>query len=639
MAEPENLPASIGRYEVKRLLGGGAMGNVWLAEDPRIKRKVAVKTMRMDTLRNEADRVECLARFQREAEVSGLLNHPGIVTIYDVGESELGPFLAMEYVPGRPLDVLVKANQALGLQEKLRIIAGVAEALDHAHQFGVIHRDVKPGNVMITEDGRPKLMDFGIAKREDASLTQTGTFLGTPSYASPEQIREGTVDNRSDIFSFGVMAFEILSGQSPFPGNSINTILYRIVNEPPVEIVPPVLGVVPDGWKRVFGKVLSKLPADRYPTCIAFVRDLMDVTSEIGKDDRRELLGILHLPGTEPGLAAPGQAAPVLAAPVLNRAHEETAVGLPEPRRGRAPLMIAAAAMLAVGGGGAWLFLKGRGGESLQVVTRPEQAKVFVDGRLQESLSPTTVQLRPGARLRIERKGFEKQELTFDPGRPLPPVLELKPVIREILVTSIPEGASINVDGTVLGTTPMKVKWNEGKKAKFTLSLGKQGFVRDFDIGETPEGQIFRLAEEGEKQQVIDARSEGILRVAGAFSVRARIDGKDLGELSTSSQHTLPPGKYKVELSAPKVFYKATHTVQILAGQPHTITLPGLVKIVVDTFPTSDMVTIDGLPTDVESNGQGSITVTKGPHIIGFAHKATKVPVDIKADGRQKIKL
>lgn len=185
----------------------------------------------------------------------------------------------------------------------------------------------------------------------------------------------------------------------------------------------------------------------------------------------------------------------------------------------------------------------------------------------------------------------------------------------------------------------MKIKWNEGKKVKFTLSKGGEVFVRDFEAGETPEGQIFRLAAEGEKQQVIDARSEGILRVAGTFAVRARIDGKDIGELGASGQHLLPPGRYKVELSAPKVFYKATHAVQILAGQPYTITLPGLAKIVVDSFPTSDMVTIDGQATEVESDGNSSITLAKGPHVIGFAHKATKVQVDIKGDGKQKIKL
>ena len=154
-----------------------------------------------------------------------------------------GPFLAMEFVPGKPLDGLIKAGAALPLKDKLRIAAGVAEALDHAHAKGIVHRDVKPGNVMITEDGRPKLMDFGIAKREDASLTQTGTFLGTPSYASPEQIQRGHRGQplgHLQLRRAGLRA--AVSGQSPFPGTSINTILYRIVNEPPVEVQPPVLG-------------------------------------------------------------------------------------------------------------------------------------------------------------------------------------------------------------------------------------------------------------------------------------------------------------------------------------------------------------------------------------------------------------
>ena len=252
MDESENLPAAIGRYTIKALLGSGAMGSVYLAEDPRIKRRLAVKVVRLDTIRTEAERRECLARFQREAEVSGVLNDPGIVTIYDVGDSDRGPFLAMEYVPGHPLDALLRSGAPLALKDKLAIGAGLAAALDHAHSQGIVHRDVKPGNVMITEELRPKLMDFGIAKRDDASLTQTGTFLGTPSYASPEQIREGNATSRSDVFSFGVLVFELLSGHLPFPGTSINTILYKIVNEPPVPVNPPVDGLVPDGWQRIF---------------------------------------------------------------------------------------------------------------------------------------------------------------------------------------------------------------------------------------------------------------------------------------------------------------------------------------------------------------------------------------------------
>ena len=162
-----NLPKTIGRYQVLRLLGSGAMGLVVLAEDPRIKRKVAIKLMKPDAANTEADRHEHLLRFQREAEVSGLLNHPGIVAIYDVGEEEgYGPFLAMEYVPGKPLDGLMKEGGVLANKEKLRIAAGLADALDHAHAKGIVHRDVKPGNVMVGEDGRPLLEIKSPLKKE-----------------------------------------------------------------------------------------------------------------------------------------------------------------------------------------------------------------------------------------------------------------------------------------------------------------------------------------------------------------------------------------------------------------------------------------------------------------------------------------
>ncbi|MDP2875931.1 MAG: serine/threonine-protein kinase, partial [Holophaga sp.] len=320
MNESENLPKMIGRYEIKRLLGAGAMGSVYLAEDPRIKRKLAIKVVKLDAIRSESDRSEFLARFQREAEVSGVLNDPGIVTIYDVGDSEVGPFLAMEFVSGRPLDGYIKSGDihTMELKTKLRIAAGIAVALDHAHSHGIVHRDVKPGNVMMTEDGRPKLMDFGIAKREDASLTQTGTFLGTPSYASPEQIREGHATLRSDIFSFGVLVFEMLAGTLPFPGTSINTILYKIVNEPPVDVKPPVMGLLPEGWHRVFSRVLAKNADDRYPTCAAFLRDLLDAASTMDTDTRMEIMGVLKI--------GAGSAPP----PILARSHEETMYIPPE---------------------------------------------------------------------------------------------------------------------------------------------------------------------------------------------------------------------------------------------------------------------------------------------------------------------
>ncbi|MCX6546839.1 MAG: protein kinase, partial [Acidobacteria bacterium] len=172
MAAPDNSsePRSIGRYQVLSLLGSGAMGRVLLAEDPRIKRRLAIKVLRMDSLRDPAERHETLLRFQREAEVSGLLNHPGIVAIYDVGEEpDLGPFLAMEFVPGRPLDGLIKDGPALGIPEKLLIAAGLAAALDHAHAKGIVHRDLKPRNIMVHEiqpNDPPlvKVVDFGLMR-------------------------------------------------------------------------------------------------------------------------------------------------------------------------------------------------------------------------------------------------------------------------------------------------------------------------------------------------------------------------------------------------------------------------------------------------------------------------------------------
>ena len=183
MAEGENFPKSIGRYEIKALLGAGAMGSVYLAEDPRIKRKLAVKVVRLDTIRNEAERQEFLARFQREAEVSGVLNDPGIVTIYDVGDSELGPFLAMEYVSGKPLDAIIKGGE-LALKDKLGIAAGIAAALDHAHSKGIVHRDVKPANfALFPPQSNVTQGELSFATPTSASAAP---ISGTPALWAPE---------------------------------------------------------------------------------------------------------------------------------------------------------------------------------------------------------------------------------------------------------------------------------------------------------------------------------------------------------------------------------------------------------------------------------------------------------------------
>ena len=602
-----SLPRMIGRYQVLNLLGSGAMGSVVLAEDPRIKRKVAIKLMKLDAVRTEADQHEYLARFQREAEVSGLLNHPGIVAIYDVGEVEgHGPFLAMEFVAGKPLDGIMKNGPALTLKEKFRIAVGLAEALDHAHAKAIVHRDVKPGNVMVTEDGRPKLMDFGIAKREDASLTQTGTFLGTPSYASPEQIREGTVDNRSDIFSFGVLVFELMSGQSPFPGTSINTILYRIVNEPPVEVQPPVLGMLPEGWRRVFDKVLAKRPEERHQSCTSFVRDLFDSVTELSKEDRREVLNLMGMNGEAP------------LPEIVSTSFDETVV-MPrsEPLKGR--LAWIAAVVLVAAIGGAWFMVKGSNRTRLQIKSVPSGARVFVND-LEVGTAPMNQPLSPGDRLRLELKGHRALTYQVKPGE-VPPELSLQPIVSEEVLDSAPQGATVVLDEKKLeGVTPLSVQWNQGKHHRLTLTKGNLVFPKDFDPGDVPGGQVFKLMEgttaDTRQEPSLDPHAPGALKLAGGFSVHLRADGRDQGELSPGSKVALPPGTHQLELTNPRHFYKDARAVTVVAGQVATLTVPGLATLTVETFPGIGKVMVDGQDSGIESDGSTGIQVALGRHTI-----------------------
>jgi predicted Ser/Thr protein kinase len=608
MAELDNLnlPKTIGRYQVLRLLGSGAMGSVVLAEDPRIKRKVAIKLMKLDAVKTETDKHEHLLRFQREAEVSGLLNHPGIVAIYDVGEEEgYGPFLAMEFVPGKPLDGLMKEGVALPSKEKLRIAAGLAEALDHAHAKGIVHRDVKPGNAMVGEDGRTKLMDFGIAKLEDANLTQTGTFLGTPSYASPEQIREGKVDSRSDIFSFGVLVFELMSAQSPFPGSSINTILYRIVNEPPVEVQPPVLGILPDGWRRVFDKVLSKRPEDRYATCTAFVRDLLDAVLDITKEDRRELLGLLKVNGDSP------------IPEIRSTSFDETmVVARPEPRgASRIWLAAAAVALLVLGG---WFLFRGPKAARLQIDSQPMGAKVFVND-LAVGTTPMNQPLQAGDTLRLELKGFRPLAYAFKPGE-APPAFALEPVVTEELIDSVPPGATVVLDEKPLpGETPLKVRWNQGQAHRLTLTKEKLGFASDFASGEIPGGRVFELKEattaESRQEPPLDPNAPGTLKLAGGFGVRVKVDGKDMGDLAPGAKLPLPPGTHKVDMTSAKHYFKDSRSLSVIAGQTAPLNLPALATLTVETFPGTGKVLVDGQDAGIESDGS-SVKVAEGRHTI-----------------------
>lgn len=257
------IPEKIGRYEIVGELGKGAMGVVYEGRDPNINRRVAIKTARRDVLESSGLAEEMLIRFLREAQAAGALTHPNIITIYDAGEEGDMAYIAMEFIEGHDLRHEIAHRQALDVADIIDICAAVAEALAVAHDNGVIHRDVKPANIMIPNDGPIKVADFGIAHVADSNLTQDGALIGTPHYMSPEQFMGQKLDGRSDLFSLGIILYELLTGEKPFAGEALSTVMHHVIKTVPV--TPDELNfAVPGPVAKVVLKTLAKKPADRY---------------------------------------------------------------------------------------------------------------------------------------------------------------------------------------------------------------------------------------------------------------------------------------------------------------------------------------------------------------------------------------
>lgn len=272
---------TLGRYQIVKELGRGAMGTVYLGKDPKINRQVAIKTLRFDDEVDEATAKSVKERFFREAESAGSLNHPNIIKIFDAGEDNELCYIAMELLDGDDLKKFTPKESLLPLPTLLDYMIKIADGLDYAHQAGVYHRDIKPANIMLLKDGTLRITDFGIARIASSSKTATGTVLGTPSYMSPEQLSGKKVDGRSDLFSYGVMLFEFLTGVKPFEGESIAQLLYKIGNEKhpnPKEINPNI----PDCLLPVIDKLLEKDPDNRYQRGSEIVAALKECQKALG---------------------------------------------------------------------------------------------------------------------------------------------------------------------------------------------------------------------------------------------------------------------------------------------------------------------------------------------------------------------
>jgi serine/threonine-protein kinase len=281
----DETPDRFGRYLIDSELGRGAMGVVYRALDPVLDRTVAVKTIALSADPEERERSE--ARFYQEAKAAGGLNHPAIITIHDVGREGGMVWMAMELLEGTELRHLL-ADEPMGVERALDIVGQVADALGYAHERGVVHRDIKPANIMILRGGQVKIMDFGIARLWISDVkTQTGMLLGSPKYMSPEQAMGSGVDRRSDIFSLGVVLYEMLTGNPPFAGKDVTQLLYNVST-----VMPPppstINRAVPEMVDLVIAKALAKDPADRYQSAAELQADLLacryEVTQQAASD-------------------------------------------------------------------------------------------------------------------------------------------------------------------------------------------------------------------------------------------------------------------------------------------------------------------------------------------------------------------
>jgi serine/threonine protein kinase len=352
VAECMETIESLGKYEIKRPLGRGAMGTVYEGWDPIIARRVAIKTVKLPDNSDDAETEEALARFRREAQAAGRLIHPNIVGVFDYGETSDLAYIVMEFVDGPPLKNLLDKQERFALPDTIRVMEDLLTGLQFSHDRGVVHRDIKPANVMLTSTGQAKIADFGIARIESSSMTQAGTLLGTPAYMSPEQFMGQVVDARTDIYSSGVMLYQLLTGERPFEGG-LSAIMHKALNTEPVW--PSQLSVTaPPAFDAVIKRAMAKRPEDRFPSATAFaeaIRAAMKAPAvPLAQPEGDAEATMVSAPSARPAAAPP--------VPPPTPAPPQPAVISPPTPRSRLPVMAATAAVVVIAGGGAaWWFL------------------------------------------------------------------------------------------------------------------------------------------------------------------------------------------------------------------------------------------------------------------------------------------
>jgi serine/threonine-protein kinase len=471
-----------GRYQIVSELGRGSMGVVYQGFDPIIGRTVAIKTMLTEGFA-PAEFEEYKARFQREAQSAGVLAHPNIVTVYDFGEDSGVLYLAMEFLEGKSLQALVEEQTILPVETIIPMYEQVCSALDHAHRHRIVHRDIKPANIMILESGLVKVTDFGIAKMMSMGMTQAGQILGTPNYMSPEQVKGRSVDGRADIFSLGVILYELVTGEKPFGGQNITTVIYKIINENPIS--PRELdATIPVGLSYVIQKALAKSQDERYQTCRELAEDLRNYRS-VGGAAAPSATVILRVP---PIQAPPPEALPpparVPSAPVAAQPQVAAEPQPPRPLsvqvipphrpqpRGASPAVWVLLTLLVVGAaGGGYYYFKYKPEHPAATPTtptaeRPAETPGTTTPPATEGGTPTTPQTET-VTTPPSNPPTETAAAQNTPSEPKPQVREAQgpelprpiapppsggrgtaaPKIGQLVVRSNVDGAKITIDG------------------------------------------------------------------------------------------------------------------------------------------------------------------------------------------------
>lgn len=574
---------ALGRYRILREIGRGAMGRVFLAHDPEIDRRVAIKAIQIIESLPEQDRQQARDRFLREARAAGKLLHPGIVTIFDVGEADGVPYLAMEFVEGQSLDAFCRPGALLPVPTVVELVARVAEALDFAHRAGIVHRDVKPANVMRVSDTAAKIMDFGLAKEPTAQLTHEGMLLGTPNYMSPEQVRGQPLDGRSDLFSLAVVLYEMLTGEKPFTGDSVSSVLYRIVNEPakdPLAARPDL----PPELRTFLQRALAKDPAERISPGASFAAALRSSVSRAAASAAPTAPAEASLPGAP---SAPADA------PIPSLSSDER-IPAAEPSRHRVPsygkyvIGVLAVVVAIVGGGFAYRRFFGDSSPAkvwleAAVRTEPPGVPILLDGkplatsRLRFDAAGPFGTLEAQQECRKARHTVDAQ----DGGGEI--VLVLDPVRVEMTVDPGVAGSRVRLNGTDLGVAPARLLVDLCRENRIEVSApGYRPGNLALPAGVLPVEARSAIA--GLKPLPIGT---GRLRLPDLpTSVQLLVNGKAVAKKPVIE---LAGGRHEIRVLSDDLWLDLRETLEVREGETVTVGLvvPAPARLVVRAFPSN----------------------------------------------------